>query len=213
MRYTLTLLVLSLLTLAPGCQRHEIITETKTRWLEIRHRPLDEAKVGTDAIVEIEVKTSEDVGQVEAFLFFKPGEAAFDVKKMQSVEGDRFFATIPSQPRGTVVQYYVEVRGDGDLMARVPSGSGSLSLTYEGIPNRTLLLSHIILMFIATALFVLVGVLALKAFNNRQIALHIPRLALLAAAVFFISSFPLGMVVAYQTYGKAWTGNPVHALP
>ncbi len=193
-----------------SCQHQQIITETSSRWLRIRHAPLEEAKVGTDAPIEVEVESSANVNRIEAFLFFKAEQSTFDVTKMQPIDGGRFFTTVPSQPRGTVVEYYIEVRGDGDLVARIPQKEeGNLELTYKGIPSRTLLLAHVVLIFVCLALFLLVGFLAVKALGNRQIALHIPRLALLATVIFFISSFPLGMIVAYQTYGKAWTGFPL----
>ncbi len=200
---TCTFLVLCL-----GCKSGEVVERKTARWIEIKHQPVEEVKTGSRAVIQIEV-ASKGVKQTQAFLSYKAGEATFNIEPMEPIETNGYYATIPSQPRGTNVEYYIEVRGDSDLIARLPRDGGGFHLVYEGIPNRALLIAHVLLMFLSLALLLLVGLLSLRAFKKRQIALHVPRLALLATGVFFIASFVLGAVVAYQTYGKAWAGFPI----
>ena len=61
----------------------------------------------------------------------------------------------------------------------------------------------------ALLLFLLCGFLAFRALTHRRVVVDIPRLGFLGTVIFFISSFPLGMIVAYQTFGTPWTGFPV----
>ena len=121
------------------------------------------------------------------------------------------FASIPEQTRGTLIEYYVEARAGSDLVIRVPgeeTGPG-FSFYCKGTPNRILLIIHVVLMFVSIAILLFSGYLAVKAIRDRKITMRIPRLAFLGSVLFFISSFPLGMIVAYQTYGKPWTGFPL----
>jgi hypothetical protein len=194
-----------------GCGSREAVEEYKARWIRLRHEPVEEATVGTGAPVEAEVEVSKDIGDVQIFLYYTPGPGPHEVLRMRQLEPGRYFASIPSHKRGTLIEYYIEAQAGSDLVVRVPAQDESpgFSFHYKGIANRALLLSHVVLMFISLAILLLCGYLALRAIRNRRAVLHVPRLAFLGAVAFFISSFPLGMIVAYQTYNKPWTGFPV----
>ncbi len=198
-------------TLLIGCGRREAIEEVKSRWVKLRHQPIEEAGVGTEITLEAEVEVSEDIEDARLFLYYVAGTQPREVVEMKLLEPGRYFTSIPSQERGTLVEYYIEARAGSDLVVRVPAQDRSpgFSFYYKGTANRGVLLSHVILMFVSLAILLLAGYLALRAIRNRKLVLHIPRLAFLGAVVFFVSSFPLGMIVAYQTYGKPWTGFPV----
>jgi hypothetical protein len=212
MRLTRLLLLISLIVfMVPGCGRKAAVEEVKSRWVKLRHEPIEEAKVGTEATVEAEVEVSEDIKDARLFLYYKAGSQPREVVEMHRLESGRYFISIPSQKRGTLVEYYVEARAGGDLAVRVPGQDKSpgFSFYYKGTANRAILISHVILMFVSLAILLLAGYFAVRAVRDRRVVLHIPRLAFLGAVVFFISSFPLGMIVAYQTYGTPWTGFPV----
>lgn len=213
MRYSRSILWIGLVAVtALGCDRKPEVEEFKARWLRLRHTPIEEAKVGDDTPVEAEIDVSEDVTDVRLFLYYQAGEELREaVVQMRLLDANRYFTSIPSQPRGTLVEYYIEARADKDLVVRVPAKDrkSGFSFYYKGTANRALLITHVVLMFLALIILLLSGWLALRALRDRRIVLHIPRLAFLGAAVFFVSSFPLGMVVAYHTYGKLWTGFPL----
>ena len=194
-----------------GCGRRESVEEVKSRWVKLRHEPIEEARVGTEATVEAEVDVSEDITDTRLFVYYTAGTHPKEVIEMNLLETGRYFTSIPLQKRGTLVEYYIEARAGTDLVVRVPrpDKSPGFSFYYKGEANRGVLLAHVILMFVSMAILLLAGYLALRAIKDRKLVLHIPRLAFLGAAVFFVSSFPLGMIVAYQTYGTPWTGFPV----
>jgi hypothetical protein len=212
MRHLLTgLLVLVVLAGTIGCGRKTEVEEFKARWIKLKHTPIEEARVGTDAPVTADVEVSPDVTDVRLFLYYSRDAEPHEVVQMKVLDAGAYFAAIPAQSRGTLIEYYVEARAGADLVVRVPgekTGPG-FSFYYKGTPNRILLIFHIVLMFVSIAIFLSSGYLAVKAIRDRKITMRIPRLAFLGSVVFFVSSFPLGMIVAHQTYGKPWTGFPL----
>jgi hypothetical protein len=209
-RYLHLILLVGLgLSVAAGCGGKEVIEEYKARWIRLSHEPIEEARVGTEALAEAEVEISEDIEDVRLFLAYRTEPKAYQVVEMKLLEGGKYFTSIPTHKRGTLVSYYIEATGGADLAVRVPAGDEDFSFYYKGTPNRPLLIVHIVLMFIALAMLLLCGYLAVKALKNRRLMAHIPRLGFLGGIVFFISAIPLGMIVAYQTYGTPWTGFPV----
>ena len=211
MRRSLIILASAVLACLAGCRGDQAVEEYKARWIRLRHQPVEEARVGTDIPVRAEIEVPEDVTGVEIFVFYGADAEPNQVVRMKPLEEGSYFASIPSHKRGTLITYYIEARAGSDLAVRVPgeaAGKG-FEFYYKGIPNRPLLIAHIILMVVSLALLLLAGYLAHRAIKAPRTAIHVPRLAFLGAVVFFISSFPLGMIVAYQTYGKPWTGFPV----
>jgi len=197
--------------LVAGCGQKEAIEEFKSQWIMLKHKPVEEAKVGTDAPVSATIEVSEDITAVRLFLYYTAGDAPQEVIQLEFLESGNYFAAIPSQKRGTNVEYYLEARAGRDLVVRVPKDveRPGFAFTYKGIPNQALLVAHIVLMFVALLLFLLCGFLAFRALTHRRVVVDIPRLGFLGTVIFFISSFPLGMIVAFQTFGTPWTGFPV----
>jgi hypothetical protein len=204
-------LLLLLFVAAVGCGRKEAVEEFKARWIRLRHSPIEEARQGGDATVEAEVEVSGNVKEVALYVFYETDGQRQQPLRMTELEGGKYFAPIPleSLRRGTLITYYIEAQGDADLTVQVPADREHFSFYYKGIPNRPLLITHVVLMFVSLVIILIAGYLAFRALKDRRIKIHVPRLAFLGAAVFFVSSFPLGMLVAYQTYGKPWTGFPL----
>jgi hypothetical protein len=204
------LLVLLALALS-GCGGRKEVEEYKATWIKLAHKPVEEAKVGVPARVHAEVEVSEDVPEVDLFINCKTESVTCPPIEMTMLEPGIYFGAIPSMERGTLVEYYIQARAGDILAVRVPGEGKATGFTfyYKGTPNRPVLIAHIVLMFVALFIFVICGYLAVRAIRDRGIRLQIPRLGFLGAVVFLISSFPLGMIVAYQTYGTPWTGFPV----
>jgi hypothetical protein len=200
-----------LLLVGLGCSDREVVDEYKARWIRLRHEPIEEARVGNDAPVYVEVTASPDVSDQEVFLYYGTEPAEYELVRMKPLEEGRYFGMIPALSRATLVHYYVEARAGTDLVARVPSDTDEEAFVFyfKGIPNRKILVAHVVLMFVSLFIFIFAGYLAVKAIKDRRIVLHIPRLSFLGVVIFFVSSFPLGMVVAYQTYGTPWSGFPI----
>ena len=129
---------------------------------------------------------------------------------MNRYEEGRYFGTIPPHKRGSLIKYYIEGRAGQDLVVRVPAEAESpFEFYFKGKPDRNILIAHILVIFASLFFFILAGYFAYRSLRQRKAALHVPRLGLLGMVLFFIASIPLGMIVAYQTYGKVWTGFPV----
>jgi hypothetical protein len=203
------LLFLALFTL--GCGQRQEVEEYKATWIRLSHKPVEEARVGVPALIQAKVEVSEDVPEVELFIHCQTESTSCPPIAMTMLEPGTYFGSIPSMARGTLVEYYIQARAGDALEVRVPGEdeAGGFTFYYKGAPNRTILVAHVVLMFVALFIFLICGYLALRAIRDRRTRLQIPRLGFLGGVVFFVSSFPLGMIVAYQTYGTPWTGFPV----
>ena len=170
MRYLGAALWISLvLTAGLGCGRKAEVEEFKARWIKLRHTPIEEAKVGSDATVRAEIEVSPDVTQVKLFLYYRAGTQPHEVVQMKLLDAGRYFASVPSHGRGTLIDYYIEARAGSDLVVRVPGEEKKpgFSFYYKGFPNRILLTTHIVLMFISLFILLFSGYLAFKAIRDQ----------------------------------------------
>ncbi|MFC1800294.1 hypothetical protein ACFL2Z_05260, partial [Candidatus Eisenbacteria bacterium] len=181
--------------LVAGCGQKEAIEEFKSQWIMLKHKPIQKARVGTDAPVSATIEVSEGITAVRLFLYYTAGDAPQEVIQLEFLESGDYFGAVPSQKRGTNVEYYLEARAGRDLVVRVPKDveSPGYAFTYKGTPNQALLVAHIVLRFVALLLFLLCGFLAFRALTHRRVVVDIPRLGFLGTVIFFISAFPLGM--------------------
>ena len=206
----LTPLVLGLLVLLAGCGKDRVVEETKTRYMNLAHRPIEEAGAGSEVIIEVEVKASQDITEPGVFLYYKSEQELFVVVPMNRFEEGRYFGKIPPHERGSLITYYIEGRAGQDLVVQVPHEAvEKFEFYFKGTPNRYVLIAHVVVIFAALFFFILAGYFAYRGLKQRKAGLHVPRLALAGTVLFFIASIPLGMIVGYQTYGKPWTGFPV----
>ena len=205
-----TMLVLFALALS-GCGGGEQVEEYKATWIKLAHEPVAEARAGAPAGIQADVEVSEDVPRVDLFIHCKTESVSFPPIEMTMLEPGTYFGEIPPMERGTLVEYYIQARAGGTLKVRVPAEAKATGFTfhYKGTPNRPVFIGHILLVFVSLFVFVVCGYQAVRAIRDRKIRLQIPRLGFLAAAIYFIAYFPLGMIVAYQTYGRPWTGFPL----
>lgn len=202
--------VLALALLLAGCSRERVVEESKTRWMNLAHTPVEEAEAGAEVTIEVQVEASDDISEPGIFLYYKSEQELFVVVPMKPFEEGRYFGTIPAHGRGSLIKYYVEGRAGEDLVVQVPAEERPrFEFYFKGTPNRYVLIAHVVVIFAALFFFILAGYFAYRGLTERKALLHAPRLGLLGTAFFFIASVPLGMVVAYQTYGKPWTGFPV----
>jgi hypothetical protein len=203
------LLLPALLVLA-GCNRERVVEESKTRWMNVAHTPVERAEADKEVTIEAEVEASPDISSPQVFLYYKSEQELFVVVPMQAFEEGRYFGKIPPHARGSLIKYYIEARAGKDLVVRVPAeGRPPFEFYFKGKPNRYVLIANIAFIFAGLFFFILTGYFAYRGLGDRKAGLHAPRLGLIATVLFFIASIPLGMVVAYHTYGKPWMGFPV----
>jgi hypothetical protein len=194
-----------------GCGGGEEVEEYKATWIRLAHKPIKEAEAGAPARIQAEVEVSDDVPRVDLFINCKAGPVTYPPIEMTRLEGGLYFGEIPPMARGTRVEYYIQARAGDVLAVRVPAEAEAAGFTfrYEGTPEKPILIAHVVLMFIALFIFLMCGYQAARAIGDRKTRLQTPRLGFIGAVVYFISAFPLGMIVAYQTYGRPWSGFPL----
>jgi len=204
------LVLIALSLLVAGCGRDKVVEESKTRWMNLAHTPIEEAAAGTEVTIEVEAEASADITEPGVFLYYKSEQELFVVVPLQRFEEGRYFGKIPAHGRGSLIKYYVEGRAGDDLAVQVPAeDTPRFEFYFKGTPNRYILISHVVIIFAALFFFILAGYFAYRALRERRASLHVPRLGLTGTVLFFIASIPLGMIIGYQTYGKPWTGFPV----
>jgi hypothetical protein len=193
-----------------GCGKKAVVEESKQRWVRIKHVPVEKTRAGHEVPIQAEV-VSGPGSEVRAYVFYRAQGEPYQVAEMRLLGPGSYFGSIPPFGRGVKVDYYIEARAGADLITRVPARekAESFHLLFKGKPNRYILITHVVFIFVALFFFLLSGYLGYKSLKDRRSLLYIPRVAFLGTIAFFIASIPLGMVVAYQTYGKPWTGFPV----
>jgi len=197
--------------LAAGCSSKEVVEESKQRWVRIKHVPITEARAGREITLQAEITGGPPGSPLSAFIFYRTDARPFQVADMSALDKSRYFGAIPPQSRGETLQYYIEARTASDMVVRVPARERAEGFTVKvkGRPNTYILATHVIIIFIALFFYMFAGYLSVRALQHRRSLLYIPRVAFLGTATFFVASIPLGMVVAYQTFGVPWTGFPV----
>jgi hypothetical protein len=202
-----------LVTLAAslGCGKKAVVEEAKQQWVKIKHTPLEEVKAGQETALQAEISSGVAASDLRALVFYRSQGRPYQAAEMTLLEPGRYFGYLPAQFRGTTLEYYIEAKAGDSIVARVPAKikAEAFVVPVKGTPNRYVLISHIVLIFIGLFFFIFSGYLGYKALKDRRTLLYIPRVAFLGTITFFIASIPLGMVVAYQTFGKPWTGFPV----
>jgi hypothetical protein len=207
----LALVLALVLALAAACDKKPVVEESKDRWVRISHTPIEETKAGRPTTVQADIAGGPPGSEITAFVFYRSGKGPFQTSDMRILEPGKYFGSIPARLRGEKIEYYIEARTGSDIVARVPAKlkAEGFVLAVKGTPNRYLLTTHIAVIFVALFFFLFSGYLSCRALQHRRNLLYIPRVAFLGTVTFFIASIPLGMAVAYQTFGRPWTGFPV----
>ena len=117
-------------------------------------------------------------------------------------DGSTLAAVIPVQPRGTCVEYFLEVTaGEGGL--RLPPRSpDTVVLRYRDPIPASLLVAHIAVMFLAMLFGVRAGLAAVWESDGHRL------LTILALAALTVGGFVLGPIVQKAGFGDFWTGVP-----
>jgi|GEM_PF-2933832 len=193
-----------------GCGQKTVVEEAKQRWVKIRHTPLQEAKAGKETALQADI-SSGAAGDLRALIFYRSQGRPYQAAEMTRLEPGKYFGYLPPQARGARLEYYIEAKAGDNIVARVPAKekAEAFIVVVKGTPNRYILVSHVVIIFIGLFFFMFSGYLGYKALKGRRTLLYLPRIAFLGTVTFFIASIPLGMVVGYQTFGQAWTGFPV----
>ncbi len=123
-----------------------------------------------------------------------------------------FLASIPHLPRGTEIEYYIEVRGAGGELLTFPGSAGEgiyYKLMFKGKAPRPIMLMHIGTMLAGLLLFCFAAYRSWNFLRGRGGYGTIEAVTICGLGLFFLGGFPLGMIVEYTTFGKLWSGFPL----
>lgn len=132
-----------------------------------------------------------------------PTGEPFTAVPMVAGDDGALAAALPSQPPAGKVEYFVELT-TADGVLRVPAGGSDAAvvLRYKGPVPATVLVPHVLLMFLAVLIGVRAGVAALL-----QPAV-MRRHALLALLGMTTGGLVFGPIVQKYAFGAYWTGFP-----
>ena len=129
-----------------------------------------------------------------------PVHSAIMNKVFKIYEEKGLFATVPQQPPAGKLQYYFEItdsKGTKTFLKDTP-----VVIRFKGEVPASVLVPHILLMFIAMLFSTLAGLMAIA-----KVSLY-KRYALWTLILFIIGGFILGPLVQYFAFGELWTGVP-----
>jgi len=130
-----------------------------------------------------------------------PSAQPFAELPMRLAAGD-LVAELPAQPAGGKVAYYVELRSAAGS-ARIPrQPGGAVVVRFRGPIPAPLLITHIVVMFIAMLLGVRAGLAALWEGDRYRL------LTWLALAAISVGGGILGPITQKDAFGAYWTGIP-----
>lgn len=115
-------------------------------------------------------------------------------------EGDKLVGYLPNQPPAGKLEYKVDLEKKGNPL-KVGNGS-NIVIRFTGDVPKTVLYTHIFLMFLAMFLSNITGLLSL--FNLRYFKFT----AVLTFGILVIGGFILGPVVQKYAFNEWWTGVP-----
>lgn len=139
---------------------------------------------------------------LKAFLVFRRYKANEPWKMMKMYRnGDKLIAGIPHQPPAGKVEYYIIV-SDVAQYLKIPQDKKVLT-RFKGNVPKSVLIPHVMFMFLAMLLSTLAGLEALV--NGR----YMYRFALWATILLFAGGMILGPLVQKMAFGQLWTGIPL----
>jgi hypothetical protein len=150
-----------------------------------------------DAIVNLDFKNSD----YKAYLIYKRYKVNEEWQKIEmKSNGESLTAGLPHQAPAGKLEYYILLQKDDEKIAIPPHKS--VVIRFKGAVPATVLIPHILFMFIAMFMSSVAGLEALA--NGEKIF----RYTLIAAVTLIIGGMILGPIVQKFAFGEYWTGIP-----
>jgi hypothetical protein len=129
-----------------------------------------------------------------------PVHSPFMNKVFKIYEEKGFFASVPQQPAAGKLQYYFEITDSKGT--RTFLKDTHVVIRFKGDVPASVLVPHILLMFVAMLFSTLAGLMAIA-----KVSLY-KKYALWTLILFIVGGFILGPLVQYFAFGELWTGIP-----
>jgi hypothetical protein len=114
--------------------------------------------------------------------------------------GEKLSGSLPQQPPAGKLEYHVELQQNGNVTS-LNEGQATV-IRFKGDVPASILIPHIIFMFVAMFFANLAGVMAL--FRHRKFRFF----TILTLILLGLGGMVLGPWVQYHAFGEAWTGVP-----
>jgi len=126
---------------------------------------------------------------------------------------DTFTGAVPHQEKGQRAYYYLQVETPQGQVVALPDatmpGSKWILLKFKGVVNPFVTIGHVLCMFAAVFILLVAFFYAFDILRGKR-PVHQALPPILWALLFlFIGGFPLGWVMAAQTFGTPWSGFPL----
>jgi hypothetical protein len=149
---------------------------------------------------EIAIKVDSD--EIEGLLICKRHKTDDPWTRVSFVRRGYFLvASLPKQPPAGKLEYKVILSSRGKEISL--SGENPVIIRFKGPVPPAILITHIIIMFLAMLLSTRAGIAALDPKSNPR------KFALWAAGLLIVGGLILGPLVQKFTFGELWTGFPL----
>jgi hypothetical protein len=121
-------------------------------------------------------------------------------KVFKITEEKGFYAEVPQQPAAGKLQYYFEITDSGGTRSFFKDSP--IVIRFKGGVPASVLVPHILLMFIAMLFSTLAGLMAIIKYPLYK------KYAIWTLTLFAAGGLVLGPIVQYEAFGNFWTGIP-----
>jgi hypothetical protein len=180
------------------------------------HLPRNDRSENTPAVISVSVNHgSLPSAEPKVTIYFKQDKEGkiYQRRSMVRLAGtDSYLQSLPGQLKGKKTFYIVEAESSTGIRVTLPESKEkeekSFFIRWVGKSSRWLLYSHILFMVGAFLVIMHAFYYALAHLFTGNFHRNLCPLVLWGTGLFFIAGIPLGLAVAYQAFGVAWSGIP-----
>jgi len=167
-----------------------------------------------DAPVKAIITTTSPLYPGSVKLYYKIGKKGnLSWAPMERVVArDTFSGFVPHQEKGQRAYYYLQVETPQGHVVTLPDaqapGSKSFLLKFKGVVHPFVTIGHVLCMFTAVFILLVAFFYSFDILGGRRPVHQALKPILWALLFLFIGGFPLGWIMAAQTFGTPWSGFP-----
>jgi hypothetical protein len=144
---------------------------------------------------------SDDEYQVKDFSYKVYPVHSFVMNKVFKISEEKgFFAEVPKQPAAGKIQYYFELTDSNGTQTYL--NSSPVVIRFKGGVPASILIPHIVFMFLAMLFSTLAGLMSLIKYPQYK------KYSIWTLSLFTVGGMVLGPVVQKYAFGEFWTGVP-----
>jgi hypothetical protein len=197
-----------------GCQRTQVAEYREVLSLRLEHTPVAKHVGPGEAKIRALLVSSFDLDDEGIRVVYRiQGEDFQSVVMGPGGQDNEYIGSIPAQPRGTQVEYYIQVRSLTGSTITLPKKAiqtgAAFPLTFTGNVPLAISFIHRGSILIGLILILTAGYMAFLYLKTRKRIRILATLSLAGTIFLFMGGIPLHIMVNYQTLGSVWEGIPV----